>query len=272
MARPVRGALGVALLEPPEDARRVLRRDRKLLRQGERHAGEARRALEVVQRVLALDRMADRALQLRRLEGDAEQDRVPAHRPAVARGERLDPFGGDVRIRRREVDVEIDGGRRSSRQRTATRAGPGRRRRSRSCAQLGGEIDEVARRPSRSAARRCSRARRPGRAPAAARRTPSSGRRAAPRRDRSGGRRPSAARPARRRAGRPRRGRPPATACRRGTARPRARSPTAARRGAPCRRAARRCRSRASRSDSAPSAASAPPPRRARDRGDARRG
>jgi hypothetical protein len=80
MARPVRGALGIALLEPPEDARRVLRRDRKLLRQGERHAGEARRALEVVQRVLALDRMADRALQLGRLERDAEQDRVPAHR------------------------------------------------------------------------------------------------------------------------------------------------------------------------------------------------
>src|SRR6185436_2216065 len=72
---------------------------------------EARRALEIVQRVLALDRMADRALQLRRLERDAEQDRVPAHRAAVARGERLDPLRGDVRIRRREVDVEIDGGR-----------------------------------------------------------------------------------------------------------------------------------------------------------------
>src|SRR6187399_920061 len=108
MARPVRGALGIALLEPPEDARRVLRRDRKLSRQGERHAGETRRALEVVQRVLALDRVADRALQLCRLERDAKQDRVPAHRAAVARGERLDPFRGDVRIWRREVDVEID--------------------------------------------------------------------------------------------------------------------------------------------------------------------
>src|SRR5204863_6628408 len=89
MARPVRGALRVGLLEPPEDARGVLRRDRELLRQRERHPGEARRALEVVERVFALDRMAHRALQLGRLERDAEQHRVPAHRAAVARGERL---------------------------------------------------------------------------------------------------------------------------------------------------------------------------------------
>ena len=51
----------------------------------------------------------DRALQLGRLEGGAEQDRAPRHRAPVARRQRFDPLGSDVGIRRREVEVEVDG-------------------------------------------------------------------------------------------------------------------------------------------------------------------
>ena len=201
---------------------------------------------------------------------------MPAHRAPVARGERLDPFGGDVRIRRREVEIEIDGGEGSSRQRTATSSGSRPLRPRGSRAQLGGEIDEVARDPVEALARRCSRARHPARARAAARRTPSAGRRAAPRRGRSGGRRPSAVR----------RGAMPSRSSRaagthagdglvdaRNSSADSTQSHGSLRVASPCRRAARRCRSRASRSRSAPSAAVRPSrPRRARDRGGARRG
>ena len=59
----------LAVVEPPEHARGVLRRDRELHRLHVGHAFEARRAAEVVQAVFALDRVRHRALQLGRLEG-----------------------------------------------------------------------------------------------------------------------------------------------------------------------------------------------------------
>ena len=193
---------------------------------------------------------------------------MPAHRAAVARGERLDPFRGDVRIRRREVDEEIDRRTGSSRQRAATRrirpqplASSAQRRR----------IDEVAR--TQSNRWRCSR--RPARAAFRGRSTYAVCQAGALRRGeiaRVGGdhqqlvRRDS-------RAGRAS-GRPPAIGLVGvGTARPRGRSPTAGRAWSRhVDEAARRCRSTASRSGSARFSRVSPATDvRARDRGGARR-
>src|SRR5206468_5183081 len=73
------------------------------------HVVPARRALEIAARILALHRdLGERRLACH-LEHGSQQDRVPCERPADALLERIGELARDVTVRRRELEVEVDG-------------------------------------------------------------------------------------------------------------------------------------------------------------------
>ncbi len=99
----------VLRLRPQHDARRRLRCDREHRRHPEWHAMEAGAALEVAPRIVALDRDLRQRRHAGLLEDDAQQHRPPIHGTVVFRRQRVDLLRGHVAVRRREIEVEVDG-------------------------------------------------------------------------------------------------------------------------------------------------------------------